>query len=562
MSMVLKRDGQLTLRKNNGWEGEFAQAQVEIRNPGEGLLNPARKKRVFISVQDGMTVKLLFAGRIVGFPLDFGSETITLSAIAQPEGWQGTQFAFTNALRVHPYYNPLFVPAEDREIDAEILSGYSALLHWHRATGALVLSDIIEGSNFIDLDGDFFFDSLSSSVGDPPLKGVNLSVEVQWMQLGAGLADCSESIRLQFTNSAIGTPQINTLTPLSFEKGWEGVRVPTGYSISESKLVPIANGFGLINDNLRSAIITVAGADYPTSTLIEPLTRQLTVPRVWYQGKLVLQANYEQKRRELFSTTVNLATQEFSLTSDQYEELALRLQDPTAVVNGEVQDVALPSFYMDDVALSTYGQEVIEHALMRARARLIKSARIIETTIECALDDVIDITCDHSLRIADDRLPGGSIRGKVLGYSFEIDGDSGSQSATVTIGSCIGTGVDSAGTGINIGTKVYDNEIGSPTMTSEIYYDQDTPPVIQIPIDVEQMETDPEYLVVGTSVLNSGETQNTNVVGQPLPDVYLQNNRTEVEVELLSMNPEPELYADIPITSYTLTLPRQIDLEA
>lgn len=31
-------------------EGEFAQASAEIKNPRQGLLNPSRKKRVFISV--------------------------------------------------------------------------------------------------------------------------------------------------------------------------------------------------------------------------------------------------------------------------------------------------------------------------------------------------------------------------------------------------------------------------------------------------------------------------------------------------------------------------------
>lgn len=546
--------------KINQSEGSFAQAEVTIKNSGIGLLNPSRKKRVFISVDDGGTAKLLFAGRLVGFPLDFGSELVTINAIAQPEGWQATQFAFTEALKVHPYYNPLFVPEESREIDAEILSGYSALLHWHRADGTLSLSDVLEGSDLIDLGTDTFFDSLSSSVGDPPIKGLQLSVEVQWNQIGAGLADCSESIRSKFINTAIATSEINSLTPLALEKGWEGVRVPTGYTISESKLVPVANSFGLVNANLRSQVVTVLGTDYPTSNGSTPPTRDLTVPRVWYQGKLVLQANYEQKRREVFATTLLMATQELSLTSDQYEEMAFRLQDPTSVVNGEVLDVSSPSFFMDGLIQSTHGQQVIEHALMRGRARLIKSSRIIETSFECAIDDVIDITCDHSVRIEDDRLPGGSIRGKVLGYEFHISATD--QVASITIGSCIGTGADSSGTGLAVGTTVYDNEVGTATMTSEIFYEQDTPPSILVPIDVAQMEADDEYLVIDTVVENDGESQNAGIVGQPMPDVYLQNNRTRVEVELRSMNPEPELYADIPITTYTLTLPRQIDLEA
>ena len=65
-------------------EGEFATAEVEIQNPSEGLLAPTRKKRVFISIFNGGTPKLLFSGRIAGFPTDLTTETIRITYIGQP----------------------------------------------------------------------------------------------------------------------------------------------------------------------------------------------------------------------------------------------------------------------------------------------------------------------------------------------------------------------------------------------------------------------------------------------------------------------------------------------
>jgi hypothetical protein len=542
-------------------ENSFATATVLIQNPRQGLLAPARKTRVYISKQVGATVKLLFAGRLVGFPLDFGQETISMEFISQADNWQTTQDAFLQTLKVAPYYNPIFIPEENRNDVAEILSGYSSLVHWNRTTEAISLSDIIKGSTFIDLGNDKVVDGWSSELGDPPVKAIDITVEAQWEQRGLGRADCSEKIRQEFTNTAIGSPQINTLTPLALERGWQGVRVPSGYEVVENKLVPESNAFGLTQGNLRSSIVTVAGVDYPTAVELEPPTRQLTVPRVWYSGTLVLQAEYRQKRRESVSISLTVDSQDISLNLDQAETLSLRVQDPTAVAQGEILDVGKPSFFMNGAVLSTDGIEALEHALIRARARLIKASRVVETTFIVGLEEVIDIDCDTSIRFEDDRLPGGSIRGKVIGYTLNIPSE-GNETATVTIASVIGRGTDSTGTGTALGTTVYDNEFGAASMTSEIYYEQTTPPVIAEPIDVATMEADDQYLVVDVTVEHSGEQQNSAIVSQQFPDQYLQNNRTRVEIELRSMNPDAELFADVPIDTYVLTLPNQVNLEA
>lgn len=544
-------------------ESEFARAELEVINPKEGLLSPARKQRIYISceVTPGGLKQLLFSGRITGYPTDLAAEFVTLEYLAQPEDWAAVQAAFLDTLKVMPYYHELFTPQENRNNPEEILAARASLIHWHRATNAIALSDILQGSDTIVIDEDYFFDSLQTSIGDPPLKQVNLNIEVQWQQIGVGEVNCAEKIRLEFTNSAIATPQINTLTPLAFEDGWKGARIPSGYEIIESVLTPIADGFGLAQADLRSGTAVVTGANYPTANGSTPPTREVTVPRVWYIGRLKLLAVYEQKRREVLTAIVDTAIQEYSLKSDASEDLFLRIEDPVSSINGEVLDPTQPSFFYDTVMsqLTTYGEEAVQHGLLRARARLAKSFRTVEMSVEVKLDDILDITCDHSIHLLDDRLPGQSVSGKVVGYQMEVDGDTGLQIGRVTIASSIGTGDDSTGSGTELEEKIYDTEIGL-TMASSVFYDITVPPSIDIPIDVSQMETDDEYLIDNVIVVDDGESQNTNFVIQTLPDVYLQDHRTSLTIDLKSMNPEKELFAEIALTMGTLTFPKQVDL--
>ena len=540
-------------------EGQFASASIEIPNMGIGILSPAFKKRIFISCEHEGGIKLLFSGRVMGFPSNLSGETITLEYDARPEGWETTQYDFIQTLKVAPYYNQLFIDPDKWDDATEILETRSALIHWNRASGGISLSDIIEGSEFIDVDDNFLFDSLSSTIGDAPLNFVDVQIEAQWEQIGIGEVNAGEAIRLEFTNSAIATPQINTLSPLSFEDAWNGAKTPSGYDILESVLTPVADEFDLQPEDLRSGWATVSGEDYPTKKDTTPSVRAVSVPRVWYQGKLTLQASYEQKRREVLVMRLAVATQDFSLKGDAGELISLRLQDVTSEIQGEILSPKKPSFFYDPVEddLTSYGQGVIENGLLRARARLVKSSRIIETQFQTDVSDVVDVSCDHSIRISDQRLPGENVRGKVLGYSFSFTHEE--QIAQLSIGSVIGTGVDSTGTGLSLAETIYDQESGP--MTSEIFYQLDDAEVL-IPIDVEQMESDDSYLIDDVTVLNSGESQVAGWMTETKPDEYIQANKTSVVVDLKSMNPAKELYAEVNMVTFLMTLPKQIDLGA
>lgn len=557
-------------------EFQFAIAEVKIKNPSEGLLSPTRKQRVFLSIDNGGSPKLIFSGEIVGIPSEIATNLVTIQYIGQPSDWEVVQQTLFDSLKVSPFFNPLFAPESRRNSGAEILAARNDSLNWDRRTNTVTLTNILEGSQLIDLAGDYRADSLRINVGDPPVRIVNINIEAQWEQVGIGEVDVGTAITAEFTNT-ITTPQLNTLTPLAFEDGWNGVTIPAGYTIKETKLTPVADAFGLVQGDLRSAFTTVDGADFPTAANNQPPQRVTSVPRVWYIGSMKLQAVYQQKRREVISAIYNMPTQDFALKSNLFEDLNIRIQNPTAAQQGSILDRKAASFFWDiagDV-LTADGRDVIEHALLRANAITTKASRIVEVQFDAGLIEMIDVTLDHSIRLVDARFPGGSFRGKVIGYTFNWDGDTGQNNAQITLGGVIGTGADSVGTGApsetQIGTRVYDNEFGAATMTSAIFYDVPVFPVIDEPIDVVQMEASDSFLIDGVTVTDDGESQNTGFeatsiiapfFGDGRPDTFLQNNRTKIEVDLKSMNPEAELFAQIDVTVEDVTVPRQTDLEA
>lgn len=550
-------------------EGEFARAQLEIPNPGMGLLSPTRKQYIFISCDFDGDVVPIFAGRVIGFPTDFGTETVTVEYIAQSATWATDQTTFLNTLKVAPYYNVLFTELDERDDPVEILATRSALLYWSRFPGGgISLSDIVQGTATVDLGDDILFDSLSTNIGDPPLKRIDGTIEVQWSQTGLGEVDVGTKIRDEFVNTGgAPTPEINSLTPLAFEAGWKGVDVPTGYSIKQSILTSTISSFGLTAPYLKSDTTVVSSEFFPKENGGPFVPRTTHVPRVWYNGILKLNAMYEQKRKEILSFSLVSETQEFSLSSESFETMSFKLQDPTEAAQTSILNPNNPTFFYAPIThiLTSYGEDVIENALLRARARLIKSARAVETNFETAVSslDILQLTCDHSVRIVDDRVPGGALRGKVLGYNFHFSATD--QLVEISAGSIIGTGIDTVGAGTELATVVYDNEDTvdiDPTMTSKLIYDLGTVPAPSVPIDVPTLQSDPFYVIDSVAVDDDGDTQNIDFPSQARPDIYYQTNSTKVTVDLKSMNPQNELLLEFDLDTFPLTLPQHINLEA
>ena len=79
------------------------------------------------------------------------------------------------------------------------------------------------------------------------------------------------------------------------------------------------------------------------------------------------------------------------------------------------------------------GITAVQHALEIARTHLAASARMLRFTVRTPFDRLLQISLDHSVTLKDDRLPGGTVTGKVVAYRLYMDGDSGKSYAEATI---------------------------------------------------------------------------------------------------------------------------------
>jgi len=515
-------------------EGEFATAELVIENPRAGLLAAAREKYIMISCAVDGVPTLLFWGRIVGVPTGISGEKITMRALAQKPGWADEQAAFLAALKVAPYYDSLFV-AESREDDpAEILAGRHALVHWHRATGTISLSDILDAPITDVTSG---FGDPEIEVSDPPLAAVELEIEAQWTQHSWGIAWLGNAIR-----NAFPSKKINTLTPEDFLSRWPApgtaIGGRSGYTVVGSQLeIDPDPGFIFIRPQI-SAQAWVSAEKYPSHDPEVDAAGEypVTVPRVWFRDpELNVLGEYKQKRRETLKASVAADTQEITSDTGGTETISIRLQD--VIGTGALHHTKTSFFH------SARGQAAAAHAVKRAEARLAKASRAVEITVGCRAESLLNITCADSVCITNDRLPGGEAVGKVVAYSISL-GKGGSLRGSVTIACAI----------------------GRAAATGEVSYADYSSQKEPVPIDSSDLSSD-LFVIRNLKVLNPGETQNSLMSGYSAGsglsvEQMLAQNSTSIQFELRDISGVDELAHEITLETTTLAIPKQIDLEA
>lgn len=97
------------------------------------------------------------------------------------------------------------------------------------------------------------------------------------------------------------------------------------------------------------------------------------------------------------------------------------------------------------------GIESIEYLVLRARAKLLSSARAVKVTFDCAFERAVNLSCRMNAVLQDPHLPGGQAAGKIIEYKIRGGGD-GVMRGTVTIGCTIGRGNAVV---VNAGDPVY-----------------------------------------------------------------------------------------------------------
>jgi hypothetical protein len=236
-SSLEREDEQIVSVEITQNEGDFAQAQIEIRNPRVGLLAPGRQLWAFLSWDSGSGVVPLFYGRIVGVPDNLTGEIVKLAFVARPLDYLERKAALADSLRVLPFWDPVWLVDKVDDPDT-VLETRSSLWHVDRVTLTLSISDILVGeAGIVDVDEDsHLYDHMETTYGQPPLHAVTVIASLSWTQIGSGDVDLTREMvqSFQAAGSSGNYPMISSFTGDGLFNSWPkpGTSIGGGWSVS------------------------------------------------------------------------------------------------------------------------------------------------------------------------------------------------------------------------------------------------------------------------------------------------------------------------------------------
>lgn len=461
-------------------EGEFAELRIEIQNPRVGLLAPGRPRWAWLGWDGGATSggEGLFFGRLIGIPDDLFGEVITLEFAAKPADFIDQQTALAETLKVLPFYDPIFIDEQFRDDPNVALIGYSAYWDINRTTHVVTITDYISGEEGLEqfTADEVPYDSLEFHLENPPFTSVDVEMNVNWTQAHVGAIDIGAQNFVTYTgdgiisdwpkpgaslgggwavadSSAIDVYGVGTAQTASWSWTYHNNEKTHDngdtLSQSESRTQPVLRGSSL------STLLTdrwQVGINDPFSEppINRPAWRQSTSLHVakWLVST-TLSITYEsdRKRSEKLSFTLTSDLQAVLTDSDEEQrfdepiklngaDVAVPIpDDSTAGATAPIGDSLSGSYFPID-----RGLESIKYGISVAAAKLIKASRAGELSWDISFERAVNLSCRKNASIEDDRIPGGSASGKIIAYSFEVNGDERRADGAVTIGSAIGFG--------------------------------------------------------------------------------------------------------------------------
>lgn len=408
-------------------EGEFPTLTIEVENPREGLLSPARGRWAWFSWDGGGTgAEPLFFGRVVGAPEGITEATMSITLIARPPDFFEQKAALAASMRVLPFYDPVWLGAEQREDPDIVLQARSALWHIDRLSLEVSASDIILGEvGPVELT--HFRDNLGLEYVQTPGRQVKVRCEVSWVQTAIGSVNVTPIIAAAFAEAGAPRPRfISSYTGQGLLQDWPtpGVEIGGGWRVG------------------RVELTRVDGILFPSSRFqVTTLDALGAFPR--WDVRAVMWCDYEFRRPRTETVTFTVDADVQPLITGPDEEAPIEIVLSSSAV-GELIDGVLP---IGDLRRRSYfqterGQRSIEHLICLARAQLLARARAVQITVDVPFEQAMALSCRHSVEVTDDRLPGGSAVGKVISYTGSMDGDSGELIGTVTLACTIGKGED------------------------------------------------------------------------------------------------------------------------
>jgi len=569
-------------------EGAFAVATVEIRNPRRGLLSPVKKQRAFISAEIDGQVMLLFSGRVVGVPASITGEVLEVEFIGRPDDHAAVQAAFVQQLQQSPRYHSALVAEADREDLTATLEGFAALPRWDRATGQLTLAPITnEGSQPV-MDLTPLEDRFEVTFGAAPLDRVTVELDVAWEQtspvLSVPLKAAPSSMAVGIlADMSDGNPK--SFTGEDFATRWPrpGDTLDGGWTV-KSGYLEVAD----VEKVTLDVDVTVAA---PRDPAYAETTWSLDVFRTRFNGNLVLSAFYRQPRRERVRVEVQADLQPVVVFPEP-ELLVLQADGKDVVPDGtfQIQTAFLaPSSSTDGFATTTFFMTVdkgglarpalasegffgpvLEAAVARAEARLRKAARCVTAYFQVPLCDAVGLNAASVVRIADDRIPGGAMTGKIVSLELVVSGD-GQAYAEIEIGASVGRAEVASSVPVFVPTYEAPAEPDVVTYCREIGVDDGQRAFRYARIRNDYINQ--EALIRGLDL--SAEMGRFASYGylwaQAVDDAAakeviertLQENPTELDAELVSLEPVDETLVEVTAQPFEkLAIVSDINLEA
>ena len=432
-------------------EGDFPSATLDLRNPRVGLLNPGRKQWAWLS-WDGDNASSagaepLFFGRLVGVPSDIQENIVRLTFIGRPSDYDAQKRALAAAIKVRPYWDPIW-HAPDRRDDPDVaLEARPQLWHINRLTHAVTVSDILAGEDgtVSFTSADIIHDSMNISYGEAPLRRVAVTADVLWNQQASGTVDVTKELVAAFDDAGTSeSNMVSSYTGQGLGDDWpeEDDDIGGGWTIGAATLTP-ADGT-ILSRAYKSVTVkyeTVPESNIGTATAV-PF--KIKFPRWRFLPYLPVVYEASRSRSETLNFEMHADVQ--AMISDESEtellQLAFSSAEISELVDGESSNASMP---IEDLRRRQYfptdrGQQSIEYLISLARTRLLTRARTVQIDLETSFTRAADLSCRMSATIYDDRLPSGIAVGKIVGYGFACDGDTGALTGSVRVACSIGQG--------------------------------------------------------------------------------------------------------------------------
>jgi len=453
-------------------EGDFAILTIVVKNPRIGLLAPSRRVWAWLSWHNGVDLIPLFYGRLVGVPTDINKELVTLVFNARPADFVALKAAKADTLKELPYYDPIWIAVDSLDDPDTVLEARSALWSIDRVTHEVDISDVLVGEDGTEefATDDIFYDSVAVTLGETPLRSVEVDATINWTQEATGTISykievdtyTGESLISDWpaagasldggwsveSSYAIDDYKVDKVETPNYSFNWQNTEKEHAYgdtmSISLSSSTPLITGpylFTYLTQKYQVGVIEegTATRDPVNIPAVNESTR-LIIPLWHVRAGMTLKYEASRKRKEHARFTLEADVQDLVTLAEDADVLTLTLnsQDVGAEVDSDpapLSDVSRRSYLPTDRGLGS-----LEYLIALARANLLIRSRCVEIAFDCTFERAINLSCRKNARVDDDRLPGGMGVGKIIKYKFGVDGATGVASGSVTIGCAIGYG--------------------------------------------------------------------------------------------------------------------------